>query len=126
MSRRMNRTAILALLAGLVLGACATPPQLYYWGNYEPQVYENLRKEGRSTADQIVALEKTVQQAKAANKPLPPGFQAHLGMLYLAEGKSEQMRLLLENEKAAFPESAGFMDFLLTRIDKRQMEGAGK
>ena len=101
----------------LLLCACSSGPQtLYYWGNYQPQVYERLKREGKGPAEQIIALEDTAQRARARGQQLPPGFHAHLGMLYAETGKADQVVQQFETEKALFPESASFMDFLLTRV----------
>ncbi|MCH2000092.1 DUF4810 domain-containing protein, partial [Achromobacter xylosoxidans] len=48
----------------------------------------------------------------------PPGFRAHLGMLYLKLGDGAKGLEQLEGEKAAFPESKPFMDFLLRNASK--------
>jgi hypothetical protein len=49
---------------------------------------------------------------------VPPGFHAHLGMLYSIAGKSDQMVAQFEDEKKLFPESATYMDFLLAKVKK--------
>jgi hypothetical protein len=113
-----NKYVPALLLAGsLLAGGCATrTPPLYYWGDYQPQVYEYLKGQGKSPAEQILALEKVIQQANAANLPVPPGFHAHLAMLQVAEGKPEIARQEFEAEKSLFPESAGFMNFMLAKL----------
>lgn len=114
---RMRRAAVAIATAGLFLGGCASKPaSLYYWGDYQKQVYAGLRNEGSSPEQQIAALEKTVQEARSNGRPLPPGFHAQLGMLYLSIGKADQVQQEFETEKANFPESAPFMDFLLGKL----------
>lgn len=111
-----HTTAVLAV-AALLAGGCASKPvPLYYWGDYQKQVYAGLRNEGSSPEEQIAGLEKTVQQARSEGKALPPGFHAQLGMLYLNTGKADQVQQEFETEKTNFPESAGFMDFLLGKL----------
>ncbi len=106
----------LILLAGVLLSGCATPPRpLYHWGEYQPSVYEHFRAE-TSPEEQILKLEESVQSAAAAGEALPPGYHAHLGLLYGRVGRSEEMRRALEAEKAQFPESAIFMDRLLAKF----------
>jgi hypothetical protein len=113
-----RRPAALALGVVVLLGGCAQPPKtLYMWENYPRQQYETLVREGLNTQEQILALQAHVEKARAAGAVLPPGLRAHLGMLQLAEGKPDQARALWQQEKAAFPESAAYIDQLLSRLD---------
>ncbi|MGQ5524275.1 DUF4810 domain-containing protein [Chitinimonas sp. PSY-7] len=115
-----NRLAFASVALGAVmLGGCATPSRpLYNWGSYQQQVYESLKDSGSSPEQQISALERDMQKAQAKGEALPPGFHAHLAMLYAKVGKSDQVRQQLEAEKAQFPESTTFMDFLLRKFKK--------
>lgn len=107
--------AILALLAGL-LGGCATRQEpLYHWGSYQAQIYGHLTAE-KGPEEQIQALEGDVEKARSAGKLLPPGHHAHLGMLYGKTGRDDQLIAHLEQEKAQFPESKQFIDFLLNKF----------
>ena len=115
-SRRWTTVSAILLL-GLLAGCAAGPQPLYYWDGYQQQVY--LRFDGTSsTEEQIAALEASVQQARAADRALPPGFHAHLGMLYADAGKLDQVRQEFETEKALYPESATYMDFLMRKFDQ--------
>ena len=69
------------------------------------------------TDDQIRILEAQAEKARGAHAALPPGFRAHLGLLYLTQGDPQRSRALWTAEKAAFPESAPFMNRLLKRLD---------
>lgn len=118
----MSITRRLAVFTGmLVLGllsGCANGPQtLYHWDGYQQQVYQRFDAKS-STEEQIAALEASVQKARAADRALPPGFHAHLGMLYADVGKLDQVRQEFETEKALYPESATYMDFLLRKFDQ--------
>lgn len=109
--------AVAALLACAVLTGCATAPKtLYQWEGYEPQVYQYLK--GESPDQQIAAMEKDLQTISAKGRSVPPGFHAHLGMLYSVAGKPDQVVTQFEDEKKLFPESAGYMDFLLAKVKK--------
>jgi len=99
----------------LLISGCATKPQLYNWGDYESQVYARFSDKGHPE-QQIDAMEKTLQTNKN-NKPAPPGFHAHLGLLYGEAGRIAEMREQFTIEKTLFPESAAFMDFLLKKVD---------
>lgn len=48
----------------------------------------------------------------------PPGFHAHLGMLYAQQGQDDQALQALLTEKTLFPESTTYIDFLLAKIKK--------
>ena len=104
-----------ALAACLLLTGCAARQEpLYYWGSYQGQVYEYLKKE-KSPEDQIQALEADKEKAAAKGKPLPPGFMAHLGILYGQTGRLDRLEESLNAEKLAFPEGASYVDFLLKK-----------
>lgn len=107
-----------ALMCILLISGCATKPSLYAWGSYEEQVYARF-KATSSPEQQIQAMEKDLQ-TQVGNQPLPPGFHAHLGLLYGEAGRSGDMREQFLLEKQYFPESTKFMDFLLAKMDKAQ------
>ena len=96
-----------------VLTACAQPKSLYSWGSYQPMVYAYLQEEGEDYAAQVQTLEENVESARATDQALPPGFRAHLGLLYLKLGDGAKAVEQWEGEKNAFPESSPFMNFLL-------------
>lgn len=113
----MTRAGTLALL--LVLTGCAAP-SLYSWGHYEAVIYATYAKPGAVPPErQIELLEQDYQKARSENKPVPPGFHAHLGYLYFQLGRLDEARREFETEKARFPESAVFMDRLLARLTAR-------
>ena len=102
-----------ALAAALLLSGCASAPKtLYQWEGYQPQVYEYFKGEEPAQA-QAEALERDLQKIASTGNKAPPGYHAHLGMLYLSMGKDDQMVQQLRTEKALFPESGPYMDFLL-------------
>lgn len=108
-----------ALGLAAALGGCATQPKpLYHWGDYQPQVYAYLRGDGTtSPEEQKTKLEITAQQAQARGEALPPGFNAHLGLLYLHAGQTDLAKAAFRNEEAQFPEAKPYMDFLLKKFD---------
>ena len=113
----MLRFATLCILAALA-GGCAAPT-LYSWGHYEDLVYVSYSKPDKATPElQVQQLEADYQKARSANKPVPPGFHAHLGYLYFQLGKPDQARQEFQTEKTLFPESAVFMDRLLANLKK--------
>ncbi|MCA8238064.1 DUF4810 domain-containing protein [Burkholderia cenocepacia] len=103
-----------ATAAALLLAGCASSPPLYQWTGYQPQVYEYFKGQ-KSPQEQIDALEKALQDIRAKGHTPPPGFHAHLGMLYASIGSEQQAEQELQAEKQLFPESAAYMDFLLKK-----------
>ena len=61
-------------------------------------------------------MEEIIEQAHGKSKPVPPGVHAHLGMLYFETGNSDQGLTNFEQEKALFPESATYIDFLISNM----------
>ncbi|WP_082779426.1 DUF4810 domain-containing protein [Acetobacter cerevisiae] len=112
-------------LAGLgllgCLAACSngskTPP-LYSWQDFPTQQYLYLKGQTDPQA-QIIVLEKDVQKAQAKGLALPPGFHAHLGMLYATTGRTDLAQQEFSQEKTLFPESATYMDFLLNNLGQK-------
>lgn len=108
-----------AIAAGMVLSACHTAPKtMYQWGGYEPQVYQHFK--GESPDQQIAVLEKDLLAIGAAGNMAPPGYHAHLGMLYAMTGKDALVAPQFETEKKLFPESSAYMDFLLKKSKKSE------
>lgn len=103
----------MAFLASAMLQGCATSNALYSWGPYENQVYEHFK--GESPEKQIQILEQHAQAARAKGQKLPPGFSAHLGLLYGKVGRDDAFIAALEEEKANFPESAPYINNLLKK-----------
>lgn len=112
-----RKLSLILILLGL--GACSPQPKpLYHWGDYEYQVYAYLQKTS-SPEQQLAALEKNLHTtSNPAN--IPPGFYAHLGLLYGELGRYADMQRALETEKTLFPESAPFMDFLLKKFAQKK------
>lgn len=116
----MNITRMLPLLAAMLATGCATQHRsLYQWGSYENQIYAMYADGGKSSPqEQIANLESDLEKARAANRPLPPGFQAHLGYLYYQTGRLDQAIAAFETEKLLFPESRPYMDRLISQAKR--------
>ena len=103
----------------LSLAGCRSP-DVYYWGHYENLVYGMYVKPDKFPPElQAQTMEEDLHKAASANKPVPPGFHAHLGYLYYQMGKTGQARQELMAEKKQFPESAVFMDRMLANLSKQ-------
>ncbi|WP_431259621.1 DUF4810 domain-containing protein [Roseateles chitinivorans] len=118
MSIRMTRALRVSALAAVaaLLTACGTPQKpLYQWSGYQSSVYQYFKTNGATPGDQITQLESQLIKNKAANEATPPGLHGHLALLYAKVGNDDAARAHLEAERALFPESAGYVDFLLKK-----------
>lgn len=100
----------LVLLAG---GCSSGSSGLYYWGEYPEATYAYLRGDRATPAEQVAALEKTLREAKRKEERIPPGLHAQLGLLYARLGDLDRAREHWRREKALYPSSETFMDFVL-------------
>ncbi len=108
---------VAAIAVGGVFAGCApAPKRLYYWEGFQGQLYEYFKADKSGPEEQLRILGAEVEKARARGAALPPGFRAHLAMLYLRLGRDGEAKQELEAEKANFPESAQYMDFLLKRM----------
>lgn len=119
------RTLFIVLMLLITAGCAQAPKQLYMWEQFPRIQYEYLVGKGESIENQIQLLEAHAEKARAANAALPPGFRAHFGMLYLANGNSIAAQQMWRSEKVAFPESVVYMDTLLKRLNKSTPSKAG-
>lgn len=113
------RKFIGVVAASLLCVGCATTPSLYQWEDYQPQVYKYLKDEGKSKEEQIIILEKGLQKIQATGKTPPPGYHAHLGLLYYEVGRGAEAVQQFQTEKALFPESTKYMNFLLNKMQNK-------
>jgi hypothetical protein len=117
----MKGRFICRVLSLIILVVCfsaceSSPGTLYSWGSYELQVYAYLN--GESRGEQLAALERDLEKIEAGGKAVPPGFYAHLGLLYAEMGNAAEAIACFTMEKTLFPEAAVFMDFLLTNYGR--------
>lgn len=121
MIRRLTPRGLILIscLVATTLSGCATRQQpLYHWGDFQSQQYSYF-KGNKGPEDSILSLEKTREEAKAKGRSVPPGMQAHLGMLYGQTGRTDLFEQNLQAEKQQFPESAAYVDFLLKKNQKQ-------
>lgn len=110
---RVKHWVFSAVFVSLLAGCAQGPKPLYNWQSYQTQVYTYLKDADSNYAVQAQALEQNIETARSSDQSLPPGFHAHLGMLYLKLGTGEKAIEQFQMEKLRFPESTAFMDFLL-------------
>lgn len=112
----MWRVAAGAAVGSAMLAGFAGPKPLYQWEGYQPQVYQYFKGEAKEA--QVTELERGLEKIKATNGAVPPGYHAQLGMLYSGLGKDDQMVQEFNTEKALFPESTAYIDFLMKNVKK--------
>ena len=78
--------------------------------------------EKTSPQQQILALEKDVEKAKAKNAAVPPGLYAHLGLLNLNIQNGPRAIEYFELERQIYPESTVLMDRLLKKMTTQSTE----
>lgn len=114
--------AYCSVMGALVLSGCATKPQsLYYWGDYQPQLYGHFTKD-KAPQEQIASLEAGIEVARASGKSVPPGYLAHIGILYAQGEHQDQMKKYFLAEKTLYPESTAYVDFLLRKFNQPRQE----
>ena len=117
----MYKLIIGVLFALLALSGCAnktTVPPLYGWEKYEKNVDTYFRADRESLDSQAKLMEDDLVKMRSTGKALPPGYQAHMGLLYGKQGDMARFQEHLEAEKKQFPESETFIDFLLRKFNK--------
>lgn len=116
----MSAVALIALAALCALGGCAKPkaPDLYGWNGYEKNLDTYFRGDRESLDAQAKLMEADLEKIRSAGKATPPGYLAHLGLLYGKQGDMARFQEHLEAEKQVFPESETFIDFLLRKFKK--------
>lgn len=109
--------ALAACGLALFITGCAQPVKpLYHWDGYQRQIYEHLKGESQDPTAQLLQLQTLADRAKAAGNALPPGYRAHMALVQLRLGRDAEAAQWLAAEKASFPESTPYMDFLLARM----------
>jgi hypothetical protein len=115
--RLVRRSAAAALL----LAAGCRAPELYRWGAYEDSVAAMYATSGGyDPAREVQRLTDQVAETEHRGELVPPGVRAHLGYLLLEAGNAERGVAYLLAEKAAYPESATFIDGMLARLRKER------
>lgn len=109
---KLHLFAPLALAVTLV-GCASGPEPLYQWGGFSDYTYDALRGEGKTPAEQIDLMVAHSQKVAQAGRKVPPGFHAHLAMLYLKLGRRDAAQSHFEAERRDFPESAPYIDSLI-------------
>lgn len=109
------RSKTTVLLVCAALGGCASTASnsLYQWQGYQKNVDAYFRADKASSDEQTQRMEEDLQKILSSGGAVPPGYYAHLGLLYGKQGKLDEFAQQMQAEKKQYPESETFMDFLL-------------
>ncbi len=120
MSHSVLVPAAACLLAAAT--ACGGPGRsTYEWGGYQNSVREFAAQPGGVDVGAHVArLTASEEKSLLGGRPLPPGFQAHLGYLLLLQGDIDRALVAFESEMQSYPESRAFVAGLLDRLEGAQ------
>jgi len=113
----MIRLIILLLLVTLLLIGCVQNTALYTWGNYSQTLYAYKKNPTEETRqNHINTLQKIIAYADDNGRRVPPGVYAELAIMKKDSANNADVTSLLNKEKAVYPESAKFIDFIKTAI----------
>ena len=119
MTNNRLRVAALALLCASLVGCASKPTTLYQWQGYQSNVDAYFRGGDKLSPDaQVQSMEEDLKKIQASGGAVPPGYYAHMGLLYGQQGRLDQFAEKVQAEKKQYPESESFMDFLLRNFKK--------
>ena len=118
MTKSMCSAWALALVCALTSGCASRPKPLYDWQGYQGNVDAYLRGDKAGLEEQVQRAEQDLQKIRAAGGVVPPGYNAHLGLLYAKQGRLDQFAQQLQAEQSQFPEAKSYVDFLKRNLTK--------
>lgn len=127
MKMRVFKQVLVSILLIVTIQGCETTQTrpLYYWGEYEPLIYDMYHRPGNAPpSEQINKLIETIDKSEGTGRLVAPGIHAHLGFMYAAQGNIGLAEQAFHNEMALYPESRVFIEGMLARV--RQRFGAGE
>lgn len=108
----LRPTRSLAVVIGIVLlTGCVTNQSKYSWGKYDQSLYDYY-KHPDDAADYMFALHAAIEDA-SVERPVAPGIYAEYGYMLMQQENYDAAARYFEKEKAAWPESAQFMDRMI-------------
>ncbi len=116
----MNASPVLivALLSLSLLSGCASTR--HDWGAYESELYTFYKSPTDEEKQELTnELAKTFARCEEKGVNPPPGLYAEYGTFLFEEGDYDSAIEYYEKEKAAWPESAKFMDALISSLNQQ-------
>lgn len=103
----------------LLLASCSLMQKpLYNYAQYEDAVYRYITVQDEKSEERLIKNYEKILEKLGSRKTPPPGVCADYGYLLLKKGETTKGKALLEREKKLYPESAGFINAILKRIEK--------
>lgn len=118
MMKKLSRVLGVVLLSALMTACANKPVTLYQWQGYQGNVDEYFRGDKSSPAEQLQKMETDLQKIQTSGAAVPPGYYAHMGLLYGQQGRLDEFADKIQTEKKQYPESDQFMSFLLRNFKK--------
>lgn len=115
---KVKPTLIMILGSVMWMTGCTT--DFYHWGRYEYALYNAYAHPEEWDRIRLIDLmEEDREKARTTDRPLPPGWHGHMGLLYYDDGQLDRALAEFQAEQQQFPESAPFMNHLLNRMSQQ-------
>ena len=109
---------LLIILIVFSNGCAVRQPPIYQWGDYQKNLDVYFRGDTIGFDGQAQLMETDLVKIKSNGGSIPPGFSAHLALLYAKQGNLDKFAEYLESEKLKFPESSLYIQFLQRNFKK--------
>jgi hypothetical protein len=101
-----------------ILTGCASKPErIYAWGSYEENIYKYFNSQGEVTQEMLDQMTQELDVIDSSSQRVPPGMHAFIGLLHEKSGNVNMMSQSFKREKDLFPESAGYIEFLMRNLE---------
>lgn len=115
--KHLYRIVLVALSATFFSGCVSTK---HDWGNYESELYTYYKSPTPEEQEELMnELATTFSRTENEGVVPPPGLYAEYGTFLFQEGDFPSAIQYYEKEKNAWPESAKFMDSLISTLQQR-------
>lgn len=113
---QLIKTFVLIIICGLFV-ACTSTPR-YYWADYPDGLYQFYNQPAAASRVRT-SLHELIENAESKNLVIAPGIYAELGTYYLESGDMNQAVFYYQKEHDYWPESAAFMQMLISNLQRR-------
>ncbi|MDR3188809.1 MAG: DUF4810 domain-containing protein [Prevotellaceae bacterium] len=110
---------LLIASAALLLAGCMPQKTLYSWGKYEERSYSYVKTNTDEDLEKLLKeYQYIISHQKGGRKTVPPGIYADYGYLLVRQGKVAEGIAMMKMEIALYPESAGFVEGIIKRLEQ--------